>query len=73
MSTLTEIEAAAAALPQEEQRRLLEWLAQRVDNPAPAPTMRHSILDIPPVSIGGIIDRAGADDDILGEMLEDRI
>ena len=73
MSTLTEIEAAAAALPHDEQRRLLEWLAQRVGGVAPTATLRHSVLDIPPVSLGEIIDLGGADDDILGEMLEDRI
>jgi hypothetical protein len=72
MSTLTEIESAAAQLPPDEQRFLLEWLAALVGKPASMPSSRHSILDITPVSLGGIINPAGVDDDILGEMLEDR-
>jgi hypothetical protein len=73
MATLTEIEAAAAKLPPDEQRNLLDRLAARVGKLASAPSSRKSILDIAPVSLGGIVDRAGADDDILGEMLEGRI
>jgi hypothetical protein len=73
MSTLTEIESAAAKLPPDEQRDLLRWLAARVGELAAMPSSRHSILDIAPVSLGGIIDSAGADDDILGEMLENRL
>ena len=32
----------------------------------------HSILDIPPVSIGAILRPLTSDDDLLGEMLEGR-
>jgi hypothetical protein len=32
----------------------------------------HSILDIPTVSLGGILRPLDADDDLLGEMLEGR-
>ena len=32
----------------------------------------HSILDIPPVSVGSVLRPFTADDDILGEMLEGR-
>jgi hypothetical protein len=73
MSTVTEIEAAAARLPADEQRNLLQWLAAFVGKSSSTSPLRHSVLDIPPVSLGGIIDLKGADDDILGEMLEDRI
>ena len=30
----------------------------------------HSILDIPPVSVGAVVSPSTADDDLLGEMLE---
>ena len=33
---------------------------------------RHSILDIPPVSVGEVLRPLAADDDLLGEMLEGR-
>jgi hypothetical protein len=72
MSTLAEIEAAASSLPHEEQRSLLEWLSKRMPTSSTAPSSRHSLLDIPPISLGGIIRPPDADDDILGEMLEDR-
>jgi hypothetical protein len=32
----------------------------------------HSIVDIPPVSLGSIVRPPSADDDLLGEMLESR-
>jgi hypothetical protein len=32
----------------------------------------HSILDIPAVSLGGILQPLTPDDDLLGEMLEGR-
>jgi hypothetical protein len=73
MVTLLEIEAAAKALPQEQKWTLLSWLASQLqDRPlgTPAP---HSILDIPPVSVGGVIRLPHPDDDLLGEMLENRL
>ncbi len=33
----------------------------------------HSILDIPPVSVGAILHPLTSEDDLLGEMLEDRL
>jgi hypothetical protein len=33
---------------------------------------RHSIRDIPPVSLGAMLRPLTADDDLLDEMLEDR-
>jgi hypothetical protein len=32
----------------------------------------HGILDIPPVSLGPVLHPVGVDEDVLGEMLEDR-
>jgi len=32
----------------------------------------HSILDIPPVSVGAVLRPLTSDDDLLGEMLEGR-
>jgi hypothetical protein len=32
----------------------------------------HSVLDIPPVSLGAMLRPQTADDDLLGEMLEGR-
>ena len=32
----------------------------------------HSILDIPPVSVGAVLRPLANDDDLLGEMLETR-
>jgi hypothetical protein len=33
----------------------------------------HSILDIPPVSLGAVLRTMTSEDDLLGEMLEGRI
>jgi hypothetical protein len=33
----------------------------------------HSLLDIPPVSLGSILRPIRPDDDLLGEMLEGRV
>lgn len=34
---------------------------------------QHSLLDIQPVSLGGLLTPAATDDDLLGEMLEGRV
>jgi hypothetical protein len=39
---------------------------------SPPTTGGHSVLDIPTVSVGGVIAPVNPDDDLLGEMLEDR-
>ena len=72
MSTLAEIEAAAAKLPHDAQRDLLEWLAARVGDSGSMQALRHSVLDVAPVSLGGLIDSGPRNNDILDEMLEDR-
>jgi hypothetical protein len=70
VSTLAEIEAAIPKLNAEELAELERFiLAQRQEN---ASTHRHSVLDIPTVSVGRILRPFSADDDLLGEMLEGR-
>lgn len=72
MSTLAEIEAAAAELPLEDKESLLVWLSQQLDRPAPIGGKAHSVLDIKPVSVGRVLRPLNGDDDLLGEMLEGR-
>lgn len=72
MSTLAEIEAAAEALPRDQQESLLNWLAARLRTRGLRTTEPQSVLDIAPVSLGKVIRLPDADDDILGEMLEGR-
>jgi len=72
MSTLAEIERAADALPPDQQESLFEWLSMRMRNRRLERVAPHSVLDIAPVSLGGVIRPLTRDDDLLGEMLEDR-
>jgi len=72
MSTLTEIERAADALPQDQHESLLEWLSERMRRWRLNTASPHSVLDIAPVSLGRVIRPLGQDEDVLGEMLEDR-
>ncbi|NIL99049.1 MAG: hypothetical protein GTO62_18590 [Planctomycetales bacterium] len=73
MTTLAEIEAAAAALPVAEQKKLFNWLASRIQQTEASSTATHSVLDIPPVSVGQILKPLTRDDDLLDEMLEGRV
>ncbi len=41
-------------------------------NPQPETSQPHSVLDVPTVSLGSVIDPLLFDDDLLGEMLEGR-
>lgn len=72
MSTLPEIEAAAEALPLEDQKSLLAWLSSRVRQKGREVDRGHSVLDIGTVSLGRVLSPLDADDDFLGEMLEGR-
>jgi len=72
MSTLAEIERAADALPPDQQESLFEWFSMRMRNRRLERVAPHSVLDIAPVSLGGVIRPLTRDDDLLGEMLEDR-
>ena len=40
--------------------------------PLPGQPLPHSILDIPPVSVGAVLRPLASDVDLLGEMLEGR-
>ena len=76
MRDLTELEAVADALPPEDKRELAQFLLSRLrsegidttDLQAPS----HSVLDIKPVSLGGVLRPFSSEDDLLGEMLEGR-
>jgi hypothetical protein len=72
MSTLTEIERAADALPLDQQESLFEWLSERVRSRRLNNAPPHSVLDIAPVSLGRVIRPLSSNDDLLGEMLEER-
>ena len=39
----------------------------------PTVSQAHSILDIPPISLGAVLRPLSSDDDLLGEMLEGRV
>lgn len=71
--TFAEVEAAAAALPIEEQKKLLWSLEARIRKNAAKPPAKHSVLDIPTVRVGQILKPLTRDDDLLGEMLEGRM
>jgi len=72
--TLEQLRNAILQLPDAQRRELLDEI-ERVPFPdvaraaSPKP---HSILDIPPVRVGAVLRPLAADDDLLGEMLEDR-
>jgi hypothetical protein len=72
MSTLTEIEQAADALPWDQQESLFKWLSERMRKRNFDRASLHSVLDIPPVSLGRVIRPLTSDDDLLGEMLDGR-
>jgi hypothetical protein len=72
MSTLTEIERATADLPLQQQERLFEWLAGRLQRQLADKPIGHSVVDIAPVSLGRVLQNLGPGDDLLDEMLEYR-
>jgi hypothetical protein len=77
VSTLTEIERAVDALPSDQKKELIQFLAERL-RAANAPTaaaspQQHGVLDIPPVSLGKVLRPLSPDDDLLGEMLKGRV
>lgn len=71
MSTLEEIEAAIPKLNAEELAMLQQRLA-RARQAIVEGLLGHSVLDIPPVSVGEILRPFSSDDDLLDEMLEGR-
>ncbi len=81
MNTLSEIEAAVESLPMRQQEALFTSLAARLsravsselrENSCLSTQPGHGVLDIPPVHLGGVLRPLSPDDDLLGEMLEDR-
>ena len=52
--------------------QLPDGLEVTVHVPSPPNEKGHSVLDIPPVSMGKMLRPLGPDDDLLEEMLEDR-
>lgn len=77
MSSLAEIEQAAASLPKRDMEQLFIFLAGRlgrgesVAEASPA-SERHGILDIPTARLGQMLPQADGDD-VLDGMLEGRV
>lgn len=72
MLTLIEIEKAVAGLSTVEKLALQRYLEREIE---PASTIggppgRHSVLDIPAIRIGPVLQTFDAGDDLLDEMLE---
>ncbi|HEY1684313.1 MAG TPA: hypothetical protein VGG19_06095 [Tepidisphaeraceae bacterium] len=68
---LKEAVAKAGALPKEKQDEIAQLVLHEIESRQNRP-LPHSVLDIAPVSLGKMISLPGRDDDLLGEMLEDR-
>ena len=66
VSTLREIEAAVPELSAEDLAELERFVRSARERQTVA---RHSVLDIAPVSLGGILRPLSDDDDLLGEMV----
>lgn len=80
MKTLAEIEMAADALPWDDQRKLVRYLSTRLgfraadaESATVLPPEGHSVLDIEPVRLGGVVQPLRQGEDLLGEMLEGRV
>ena len=72
MSSLAEIERAVEALPPDQLEHLFVWLSGRLRYRQHNNRSTHGVLDIAPVSLGRMVRPLDRDDDLLGEMLEDR-
>ncbi len=74
MLTLPEIEKAVDLLTAQQKRELHRYLQDSLQDgeKAQTPTSGHSILDIATARLGRILPHANGDDDLLGEMLEER-
>ncbi len=74
MLTLPEIEKVVDGLTVEQKRELHRYLEESLRPPSAAPRQAraHAVTDIPTVELGQVLRLPGADDDLLGEMLEDR-
>jgi hypothetical protein len=76
MNRLTELEAAADALPTQDKRVLVQFLLSRLkDEDVGAADLHspgHGVLDIERLSLGPLLTPFGREDDLLSEMLEGR-
>jgi len=72
--TLEQLRNAILQLPAEQRRELLIEVERRptTELARPDAPRPHSILDIPPVSVGAVLRPLSSDDDVLDEMLEGR-
>ncbi|MGV2338986.1 MAG UNVERIFIED_CONTAM: hypothetical protein LVR18_41015 [Planctomycetaceae bacterium] len=72
MTTLDEIEHAVSTLPKAQKYELFHFLARQLDAIEVQNLERtsHSVLDIAPIRLGGLLDSGVVSDDVLGEMLE---
>jgi hypothetical protein len=72
MTTLAEIEAAAASLPPDQQLMLFEWLKPRIMSSTEAVKEKKRLLEIAPVSLGRMSDLLPESGELFDEMLEGR-
>jgi hypothetical protein len=72
MGTATQIQEALRKLPPNEKLKVLEFLNQET-RAEPEAGRGHSVLEIPAVSLGKILPVSSGDEDLLGEMVEDRV
>ena len=74
MLTLPEIEKAVDLLNAEQKRELHRYLQDllRENDTVQVPICAHSILDIATSRLGRILPQTNGNDDVLGEMLEER-
>jgi hypothetical protein len=72
--TLKQLRDAILQLPEEQLRELLLEVERRPSEELARPDAArlHSILDIPPVSVGAVLIPLSSDDDLLDEMLDRR-
>jgi hypothetical protein len=72
--TLEQLRNAILQLPDAQRRELLDEIARvrSTDAERAAAPKAHSILDIPLVRLGAVLRPLTSDDDLLGEMLDDR-
>ncbi len=72
--TLEQLRNAILQLPEEQRRELLLEVERgpSTELARPDAARSHSILDIPPVSVGAVLRPLSSHDDLLEEMLEGR-
>jgi hypothetical protein len=73
--TLEQLRSAILRLPDDQRRKFLDEIERASTRVAArdASGSPQSILDIPAVSVGTVLRPFNSDDDLLGEMLEERV